>query len=303
MYFGDEMIYTLTFNPAIDYIITTDKIIKGQVNRTNSEQIHFGGKGINVSLILKEFDIPSTALGFVGGFTGEALECHLKQKGVKCDFVKVSGNTRINVKINDTDINATGPDITDFELGQLYQRLDNIKSGDYLVISGSVPKSLPQNTYETILERLKNKDVGFALDAEKDLLVKTLKYNPFLVKPNHHELGAIFETVITDFNTALLYAEKLQNMGAQNVMVTMGDKGAILLDKCGKTHAISAPQGDVISAVGSGDSAVAAFLAEYIKSGDYKECLKLAVAAGSATAFSDGLAKIDYINEIYNRSK
>ena len=297
------MIYTLTLNPAVDYYITVDGFKSGVVNRTKGERIAFGGKGINVSLMLKELGLKSTCTGFVGGFTGDALEKHLNSRGIECDFVKVSGNTRINVKINDTDINATGPDITDFELCQLYQKLDNIKSGDFLVISGSVPKSLPQNTYETILERLKNKDIGFVIDAEKDLLVKTLKYNPFLIKPNHHELGAIFETVITDFNTALLYAEKLQNMGAQNVMVTMGDKGAILLDKCGKTHAISAPQGDVISAVGSGDSAVAAFLAEYIKSGDYKECLKLAVAAGSATAFSDGLAKIDYINEIYNRSK
>ena len=294
------MIYTLTLNPAIDYVITADKITEGTVNRTKSEKIYFGGKGINVSLVLKELGVPSVALGFVGGFTGEALENYLQSGGISCDFVKIDGNTRINVKINDTDINAAGPDIKPAHLEQLYQKLEQLEKGDFLVLSGSVPKTLPQSTYEEILKRLNGKGINFIVDAEKQQLLNTLKYKPFLIKPNHHELGAIFDTEINDFDDALFYAEKLQKMGAQNVMISMGDKGAVLLDKNGTQHTMAAPNGKVISAVGAGDSAVAAFLAEYLKSGDYSKCLRLAVAAGSATAFSDGLAKGDKIKEVYH---
>lgn len=293
------MIYTLTFNPAIDYYITVENLKVGAVNRINSEQIRFGGKGINVSLVLKELDIPSTALGFIGGFTGDALENNLKQRGIDCDFVKVVGNTRINVKLNDTDLNAAGPDISDKDLNNLYKKTDCIKKDDFLVLSGSVPKSMPQSIYETILERLKNKGIEFVVDAEKDLLLNTLKYKPFLIKPNHHELSEIFGVEINDFDTALTYAKKLQSMGAQNVMVTLGNLGAVLVYKNGESYTQAAPKGEVISAVGAGDSAVAAFLAEYLKSGDYKNCLKLSVAAGSATAFSNGLAKSEKIIEIY----
>lgn len=293
------MIYTLTFNPAIDYYITVENLKVGAVNRINSEQIRFGGKGINVSLVLKELDIPSTALGFIGGFTGDALENNLKQRGIDCDFVKVVGNTRINVKLNDTDLNAAGPDISDKDLNNLYKKTDCIKKDDFLVLSGSVPKSMPQSIYETILERLKNKGIEFVVDAEKDLLLNTLKYKPFLIKPNHHELSEIFGVEINDFDTALIYAKKLQSMGAQNVMVTLGNLGAVLVYKNGECYTQAAPKGEVISAVGAGDSAVAAFLAEYLKSGDYKNCLKLSVAAGSATAFSNGLAKSEKIIEIY----
>lgn len=292
------MIYTLTLNPAVDYYITVDGFKPGVVNRTTGEKINFGGKGINVSFVLKELGVTSTALGFVGGFTGDALENHLKSKGIKCDFVKVQGNTRINVKLNDTDINASGPDITDSELQQLYKKLDNLKNGNFLVLSGNVPKSLPQNTYEIILERLKNRGVEFVVDAEKDLLLGTLKYKPFLIKPNHHELGQIFGVEIENFDTALTYAKKLQEMGAQNVMVTLGSKGAVLVCKNGETYTQAAPKGNVISAVGAGDSAVAAFLAERLRGGDYADCLNLAVAAGSATAFSDGLATKEKIEKI-----
>ncbi len=284
------MIYTLTFNPAVDYYIAVDNFKNGKVNRTASERIAFGGKGINVSLVLKEFGVPSTALGFVGGFTGDALENHLRQKGIDCDFVKVDGNTRINVKLNDTDINAAGPEISPQKLQELYTKLDNLCDGDFLVLSGSVPKSLPKNIYQTILERLKNKGIEFVIDAEKDLLVNTLKYQPLLIKPNHHELGDIFGVEISDFDTALIYAKKLQDMGAKNVMVSLGEEGAVLIDKNGETYMQKAPKGEVISAVGAGDSAVAAFLAEYLNGANYKNCLKLAVATGSATAFSDGLA-------------
>ena len=223
------MIYTLTFNPAIDYYLSVDDLILGAVNRTKTEQIRFGGKGINVSFVLKELGVTSTALGFVGGFTGDALENHLKSKGIKCDFVKVQGNTRINVKLNDTDINSAGPDISESDLQQLYKKLDNLKKYDWLVLSGSVPNTLPKNIYETILDRLKDKGIEFVVDAEKDLLLGTLKYKPFLIKPNHHELGQIFGAEISDFDTALTYAKKLQDMGAQNVMVTLGELGAVLV--------------------------------------------------------------------------
>ncbi len=297
------MIYTLTLNPAVDYYISVDNLALGAVNRTKTEQIHFGGKGINVSLVLKELGFRSTCIGFVGGFTGEALENHLKQKGVDCDFVKIAGNTRINVKLNDTDINAAGPNISQQEIEELYAKLDKLCDGDFLVLSGSIPKTLPQNIYETILEHLKNKGIEFVVDAEKDLLLGTLKYNPFLIKPNHHELGQIFGVEIGDFDTALTYAKKLQEMGAQNVMITLGSKGAVLVCKNGETYTKAAPRGSVISAVGAGDSAIAAFLAEHLRGGDYADCLNLAVAAGSATAFSNGLAKRNFITETYNRSK
>ena len=284
------MIYTLTLNPAVDYYITVDGFKPGVVNRTKGEKINFGGKGINVSIVAKELGLKSTCMGFVGGFTGEALENHLKQKSIDCDFVKIDGNTRINVKLNDTDINSAGPNITDGELQQLYKKLDNLKSGDFLVLSGSVPKTLPQDVYETILERLKNKGIEFVVDAEKDLLLNTLKYKPFLIKPNHHELGQIFGVEINDFDTALTYAKKLVDMGAKNVMVTLGELGAVLVCENGETYIQAAPKGNVISAVGAGDSAIAAFVAEYLCDKEYHECLKTSVAAGSATAFSDGLA-------------
>lgn len=292
------MIYTLTLNPAIDYYITVNDLNVDKVNRTDGEYMRFGGKGINVSLVLKELGIRSIALGFVGGFTGQALQDHLAQLGITCDFVKVAGNTRINVKLNETDINATGPDISFHELEELYHKLDKIKKGDFLVLSGSVPKTLPQNIYEDILKGFKNKGVNFVVDAEGELLLGTLKYSPFLIKPNHHELGNIFGVEIKSFDDACVYAKKLQEKGARNVMVTMGEKGAVLIDENGGVCTHSSPNGDVISAVGSGDSSVAAFLAKYLSGDSYKNCLAFAVAAGSATAFSSGLATKDEIIKI-----
>ena len=292
------MIYTLTLNPAIDYYITVDDFKSGVVNRTKGEKINFGGKGINVSIVAKELGLKSTCMGFVGGFTGEALENHLKQKGIDCDFVKVQGNTRINVKLNDTDINSAGPDISESDLQHLYKKVDNLKNGDFLVLSGSVPKTLPQNIYEDILNGFKNKGVNFVVDAEGELLLGTLKYSPFLIKPNHHELGNIFGVEINSFDDACVYAKKLQEKGARNVMVTMGEKGAVLIDENGGVCTHSSPNGDVVSAVGSGDSSVAAFLAKYLSGDSYKNCLAFAVAAGSATAFSSGLATKDEIIKI-----
>lgn len=295
------MIYTLTLNPAVDYYITVDGFKPGVVNRTTGEKINFGGKGINVSFVLKELGVTSTALGFVGGFTGDALENHLKSKGIKCDFVKVQGNTRINVKLNDTDINASGPDITDSELQQLYKKLDNLKNGNFLVLSGNVPKSLPQNTYEIILERLKNRGVEFVVDAEKDLLLGTLKYKPFLIKPNKKELEEIFENSIYTDEEIILYAKELQEMGAENVLISMDREGAILITKDKKVLYSKAPKGKLVNSVGSGDSMVAGFLTGFITYDDYEKALKMGIAAGSASAFSKNLATKDEI--LYQLSK
>ncbi len=294
------MIYTLTLNPAVDYFINVDNFVSGAVNRTSYEKICFGGKGINVSRILKNLGLNSVALGFVGGFTGEAVEDFLTQNGIECDFVHLQNSiTRINVKLNDTDINAVGPEITVPDLEKLYQKSERLHSGDLLVLSGSVPKTMPQSIYKDIMALLSPKGVQFAVDAEGDLLLDTLCHKPFLIKPNHHELGAMFDTEIKLFDDALVCAQKLQTMGAQNVMVSMADKGAVLLSADGNPYICHAPKGKVISAVGSGDSAVAAFIWAYQNGKDCEDCLRYAVAAGSATAFSQDLASGELIKEIY----
>ncbi len=294
------MIYTLTLNPAVDYFITVDELVMGAVNRTSSERICFGGKGINVSRVLRALDCESVALGFVGGFTGDALEQYLIQEGINCNFVHLQNSvTRINVKLGDTDINAKGPDVTVPDLEALYQTLDLLNEGDVLVLSGSVPKTMPQGIYKDIMSYLGEKGVKFVVDAEGELLTGTLKHKPFLIKPNHHELGAMFDTVINGFGDALTYAQRLQTMGAQNVMVSMGAKGAALLTADGRAYNCAAPKGDTVSAVGSGDSAIAAFIWAYQNGRSYEECLRYAVAAGSATAFSDDLADGEKINELF----
>lgn len=295
------MIYTLTLNPSIDCFIIADKITGGTVNRIADEQIYIGGKGINVSLMLKELGIESTALGFSAGYIGKALENGLKSNDIKCDFVHTkSGNTRINVKINDTDINAAGPYISRNMLNRLYKKINNIHDGDFLIISGSIPSSVPDDIYKILLEKLKNKNIRLVVDCEKDLLLNTLEFKPFLIKPNNNELSDIFETQINDFESALFYARKLQTMGAKNVMVSLGDKGAILLDEFGEAHIEKAPQGELVSAVGSGDSAVAAFVAAICDKKTYAEALKFSVAVGSATAFSNGLASKYEIEKTYS---
>ncbi len=294
------MIYTLTLNPAVDYVLKIENFTSGAVNRATGEKMYFGGKGINVSRVLKELDCDSVALGFVGGFTGDAIEDFLIKSGIDCDFVHLqSGNSRINVKLNNTDINAAGPDITVPDLEALYQKLERLNDGDVLVLSGSVPKTMPQSIYKDIMALLFDKGVQFVVDAEGELLCETLKYKPFLIKPNHHELGAIFDTKIVTYEDAFAFAEKLQAMGAKNVMVTIGKKGAVLVSANGNRYTALAPEGEVISAVGSGDSAVAAFLWAYQNGKPYEKCLRYAVAAGSATAFSSDLTSGEYIREIY----
>ncbi len=287
------MIYTVTFNPAIDYVVGIDRIETGCVNRLSSEQIYFGGKGINISIVLRELGIESTALGFVAGFTGEAIENGLKEAGIITDFVRLEkGNSRINVKIKsdaETELNASGPEISGEALSVLFERLKSLRNGDTIVLAGSVPKSLPEDIYEQILHQLSDRDIRAVVDASKELLIKSLRYRPFLIKPNLQELGEIFGEISGSDDEIIAYAEKLREMGAQNVLVSMAGDGAILLDSGNNIHKSGVCSGTVRNSVGAGDSMIAGFLAG-ISAGDFTYALKLGTAAGGATAFSDGLA-------------
>lgn len=295
------MVYTVTFNPAVDYVIHTTKVEAGGVNRAESEEIYFGGKGINVSLVLSELGVKSKALGFIAGFTGDAIEKGVSEKGVETDFVRLeNGFSRINVKIksgSETDINGQGPRIDGAALDKLFRKLDKIENGDTIVLAGSVPNSLPEDIYEKILERLQNKDVKAVADASKNLLLNVLKYKPFLVKPNNYELGEMFGVSLKTTDEIEEYARKLQDMGAKNVLVSMAGDGALLLDENGKTHVCGVCKGTVKNSVGAGDSMVAGFIAG-LERGDHEYALKLGTAAGGATAFSDGLAEKALIDEL-----
>ena len=292
------MIYTITFNPAVDYVVYTDELQVGKVNRSKSEEIYFGGKCINLSMVLNELGIRSKAMGFVAGFTGAAIEKGLTDAGIETDFVHLNkGFTRINVKIKshaETELNGQGPEIPTEKLDELFDRLDGIKDGDGVILAGSIPSYLPSDIYERILERLKDRNIRAVVDATDDLLVNVLKYRPFLIKPNNFELGDIFGVTINTNEEIVKYAGKLKDMGAVNVLVSMAGDGAILLDEFGKTHVCGVCKGQVKNSVGAGDSMVAGFLAGCTK-GDYEYALKLGTAAGGATAFSDGLAKKDDI--------
>lgn len=294
------MIYTVTFNPALDYTMKVNNLQTGEINRADSEQMNYGGKGINVSAILSRLKTENKALGFIAGFSGDKLAEMLNADGIDNDFVKLNnGFTRINVKIksdNETDINANGPDIHKEDLEKLFEKLDALKQGDYLVLAGSIPKSLPDNIYENILERLKNRNIKFVIDATGDLLLNVLPYKPFLIKPNHHELGELFDVKIKEYDGIVKYSKLLQEKGAENVLVSCGKKGAVLLDSQGNTYKIGNVPGKIISSVGCGDSMVAGFVAGYIEKGDYAYALKLGAACGNATAFSQSLATKEEID-------
>ena len=298
---GFIMVYTVTFNPAVDYVVQTDEISVGGVNRSKSEKIYFGGKGINVSMVLSELGVKSKALGFVAGFTGDAIEKGVAEKGVETDFVHLeNGFSRINVKIkskSETELNGQGPAIDDKALGALFEKLDRLSDGDTLVLAGSIPSSMPADIYEKILERLQNKNIKAVVDATKDLLMNVLKYKPFLIKPNNHELGEMFGVTLKTNEEIAEYAQKLKDMGARNVLVSMAGDGALLLDENGKTHICGVCKGTVKNSVGAGDSMVAGFVAGS-EHGDYEYALKLGTAAGGATAFSDGLAERALIDEL-----
>ena len=295
------MVYTVTFNPAIDYVVHTGEMKLGATNRSEREEMYFGGKGINVSIVLRELGIDSKALGFTAGFTGEAIERGLADMGIDTDFVRLAtGNSRINVKIKaseETELNGQGPDIDDKAIATLFEKLDKLSSGDTLVLAGSIPASLPSDIYERILERLSGRDIRTVVDATKDLLLNVLKYKPFLIKPNNHELGEMFGVTLNSDEEIETYARKLQEMGAVNVLISMAGDGAMLIDEYGKMHRCGVCKGVVKNSVGAGDSMVAGFTAGVIN-GDYEYALKLGTAAGGATAFSDGLATKDEITEL-----
>lgn len=292
------MVYTVTFNPAVDYVVHTQEMRVGGVNRSESEEIYFGGKGINVSIVLSELGIKSKALGFVAGFTGEAIEKGVAEKGIDTDFVHLDkGFSRINVKIKsdcETELNGQGPLIDKRALDELFGKLDEIKDGDTIVLAGSIPNTLPQDIYEKILEYLSEKDIKIVVDATKELLMNVLKYKPFLIKPNNFELGEIFNVSLNTADEIAQYALRLKEMGAKNVLVSMAGDGALLIDENGKRHVCGVCKGTVKNSVGAGDSMVAGFIAGS-QDGDYEYALKLGTATGGATAFSDGLAQKDDI--------
>lgn len=296
------MIYTVTFNPSIDYIVDVKDFTLGATNRTSGEKMFPGGKGINVSMVLSNLGYESTALGFLAGFTGKAIENMLDEKHVNCDFIKVKeGMSRINVKLRsneESEINGQGPAICKEDIETLYEKLDSLKEGDVLVLAGSIPSVMSENTYMDIMRRLNNKGIIIAVDATKDLLLNVLQYKPFLIKPNNHELGEMFGVTIKDKAEVVAYAKKLQEKGARNVLVSMAGDGAVLVAEDGTVVESLPPKGEVKNSVGAGDSMVAGFLAGYLKSKDYKEAFAMGLCTGSASAFSEELATMEEVNEL-----
>ena len=299
------MVYTITLNPCIDYTVNIRDWTRGKVNRTQKEECYVGGKGINVSIVLKNLGNPTVALGFVGGFTGDEIERLLTNKhGVITDFVRIEGSSRINVKVmsgDETQFNGAGPYIPKSAIDELFEKLKKLQSGDYLVMAGSIPSCMSKDTYEDMMEFLEGKGVNFVVDATKELLLNTLKHKPFLIKPNNYELEEMFGVKINGFDDTYKYAEKLRELGARNVIVSLGKYGAILVSEKGDKMYLQAPDGDVVDTVGSGDSVVAGFLSEYINCGDYVKAFYRGVATGSATAFSETLATKEESDALFKR--
>ncbi|WP_411169074.1 1-phosphofructokinase [Clostridium sp. MB05] len=298
------MIYTITFNPALDYIVRVEDFKLGQVNRTSYEEVYAGGKGINVSIVLNNLNVENVALGYIAGFTGDEIERRVKSFGCSTDFIKLKdGVSRINVKLKaneESEINGQGPNITSNDLEELYKKLDLLKEGDILVLAGSVPKTLPKNIYEIIMEKLSNKGIKFVVDTTGELLLNVLKYNPFLIKPNNHELAELFNTTIDIEEEIIIYAKKLREMGARNVLVSMAGDGAIFITENDEIIKSEVPKGKLINSVGAGDSMVGGFIAGYLRNKSIEEAFKIGVATGSASAFSEGLATKEKIYELLN---
>ena len=297
------MIYTVTFNPSLDYIVTVKNFQTGMVNRTVDEIIYPGGKGINVSMVLKNLGFDNTALGFMAGFTGDEICRLLEEKGVKADFIHVEkGVSRINVKLRsneESEINGMGPAIMQKDIKKLYEKLDQLQDGDVLVLAGSIPSVMPESMYMDIMKHLEKKKLNIAVDATKDLLVNVLPYHPFLIKPNNHELGEIFGVTITDKDDVVKYAKKLKERGARNVLISMAGDGAVLVTEDGQEFRAEAPKGDLKNSVGAGDSMVAGFLAGYLSTGSYADAFKMGVCTGSASAFSEDLATKEEVKGLY----
>ena len=301
------MIYTITFNPALDYTVQVEKFEIGKINRTKSENILAGGKGLNVSIILKRLGIENTALSFIAGFTGKELERKIRQYNIETEFIETNrGYTRINVKISsleknsliqesETALNGNGPEITENDIEKLLQKIQNINSNDIVILSGNIPKCINENIYEIICKELDGKNVKFVVDASQKLLMNCLKYKPFLIKPNKEELEETFNTKIETKEEIVFYAKKLQLIGAKNVLISLGGDGAIFVTADGEVYFSEAPKGKVVNTVGAGDSMVAGFVAGYLKNGDLKKAFKMGIATGSASAFSDNLATAEEV--------
>lgn len=311
------MIYTVTFNPALDYVVKVNHFTLGRVNRTVREDIYCGGKGLNVSAVLMNLGYENTALGFVAGFTGDEIVKRAKSLGIHPDFICVKdGMSRINVKLKsdeESEINGIGPHITPSDVEKLFEKLEQLHEGDVLILSGSIPRSVEgpphvhsadgvnDGIYERIMARLNGRGVRIVVDAEKNLLLNVLQYHPFLIKPNNHELGDMFGMTLVTDEEIIEYAGKLQEKGACNVLISMAGDGAILVDETGQTYKMGVPEGTVKNSVGAGDSMVAGFVAGYLEQRDYRHALRLGSAAGSASAFSEGLASYEDIMKLYQQ--
>ena len=298
------MVYTVTFNPSLDYIVNVSDFKLGQVNRTEKEVMFPGGKGINVSIVLKNLGMESTILGFTAGFTGEEIQRRVKEMGCVEKLISIAnGYSRINLKLRsneESEINGMGPVIGKEDIDKLYQMLDTLKAGDVLVLAGSIPASMPSTMYSDIMEYLQDKEVLIAVDATKDLLVNVLPFHPFVIKPNNYELGEIFDVTLKDKKDVIVYAKKLQEQGARNVLVSMAGDGAVLVAEDGSVYESEAPKGKVVNSVGAGDSMVAGFLYGYLTTENYEIAFKNGVATGSASAFSENLATKEEVEAILN---
>lgn len=296
------MIYTVTFNPSLDYVADVENFQLGTTNRTNKEHIYAGGKGINVSVVLKNLGFDNTALGFLAGFTGREIKRLMEEQGICADFIEVKqGISRINMKLRsqqESEINGMGPEIASSDIEKLYEKLDQLQDGDVLVLAGSIPSVMPESMYRDIMKYLQKKDLKIAVDATKDLLLKVLPYHPFVIKPNNHELGEIFGAELKDKKEVIFYAKELQHRGAKNVIVSMAGEGAVFVGEDGSVFESDAPMGKVVNSVGAGDSMVAGFLAGYLETGSYKEAFKKGVCTGSASAFSEQLATKEEVEVI-----
>ncbi len=299
------MICTVTFNPSLDYIVSVEDFKLGLTNRTSSELMLPGGKGINVSIVLKNLGIENTALGFMAGFVGDEIVRRLEEMGVNSDFIGISeGVSRINVKlksIDGTEINGMGPEISSDKVQELMEKLDTLKKGDVLFLAGSIPSSMPDDMYEKIMERLDGRGVMIVVDATRDLLVNVLKYHPFLVKPNNHELGEIFGVELKTRQDVIPYGKKLQEKGARNVLISMAGEGAVLVAENGQVFEKPAPKGKLINGVGAGDSMVAGFMAGWMERQEYEHAFHMGISAGSASAFSENLAAKEEIQAVYKQ--
>lgn len=299
------MIYTVTFNPSLDYIVTVDNLQLGAVNRTNREIINPGGKGINVSMVLHNLGYKSTALGFRAGFTGREIARLMEEREIQSEFIEVdAGRSRINVKVRseeESEINGMGPDIGEADIQKLYEQLEKLVDGDILVLAGSIPATMPETMYRDIMEHLSGRKLQIVVDATKDLLMNVLKYHPFMIKPNNYELGEIYGVKLNTREAVIPYACKLQEEGARNVLVSMAGEGAVLLTEDGEVYQSEAPKGKLKNSVGAGDSMVAGFVAGYMASHDYEQAFYMGVCTGSASAFSDGMATKEAVHELLGK--